>query len=56
MVLDVSIRKSYLHKEIIIYVNKWIEMEIVFTAAWLILQSEWKQRTKIAWFERLSIW
>ena len=29
----VSIRKSYLHKEIIIYVNKWIEMEIVYTAA-----------------------
>lgn len=31
-------------------------MEIVYTAAWLILQSEWKQRTKTAWFEILSIW
>ena len=53
---DVSIRKSYLRKEIIIYVNKWIEMEIVYIAAWLTLQSEWKQRTKIAWFEILSMW
>lgn len=31
-------------------------MEIVYIAAWLTLQSEWKQRTKIAWFEILSMW
>lgn len=30
---DVSIRKSYLREEIIIYINKWVEMEIVYIAA-----------------------